>query len=168
MKETITFQISVTFGRFNVPHFGHVELVQKMLDEAKQAFVFLSGSKSNNDFDTRAFLFRHLLRVSEVDLQRVKVLKAANPFEAIETTLKASKDVVITLGEDQSKLCEKLCATYCLGGQLNSRSGSSSQIRHLFDRGEFDFIEQCIYRDDAFATRLAVILRKEELAREKA
>jgi predicted signal transduction protein with EAL and GGDEF domain len=77
--------------------------------------------------------------------------------------LQDDDDAVVVLGEDQSALCEKLCATYNLGGQLNRRTGSSTQVRHLMDHGDFDAVE-ALYRNDPYAFRLALLLRKEELS----
>jgi hypothetical protein len=91
-------------------------------------------------------------------------LKATGPFEAVESVLDTESDAVVVLGQDQSVLCETLCNKYHLGGQLNRRTGSSTQVRHLMDHGDFDAVER-IYRNDNYAVRLAMILRKEELAK---
>jgi hypothetical protein len=162
MKKPI-YKTAVTFGRCNIPHYGHVELVEKMLEQAETAHVYLSDSASNTNWDTRVLTLRHLLRERGVDLKRVKTLKARGPFQAVENTMEQDNDPVVVLGEDQSALCEKLCATYCVGGQLNRRTGSSTQVRYLMDHGDFDTVEK-IYRNDTYAVRLAMILRKEELA----
>jgi hypothetical protein len=78
--------------------------------------------------------------------------------------MNTDNDAVVVLGQDQSTLCETLCNKYHLGGQLNRRTGSSTQVRHLMDHGDFDAVER-IYRNDNYAVRLAMILRKEELAK---
>ena len=162
MKKPI-YKTAVTFGRCNIPHYGHVELVEKMLEQADIAHVYLSTGKKNTNWDLRVLTLRHLLRERGVDLKRVKTLKASGPFQAVESTLESDDDAVVVLGEDQSALCEKLCATYNLGGQLNRRTGSSTQVRHLMDHGDFDAVE-ALYRNDPYAFRLATLLRKEELA----
>jgi hypothetical protein len=79
--------------------------------------------------------------------------------------MERDNDPVVVLGEDQSALCEKLCSTYYLGGHLNRRTGSSTQVRYLMDHGDFDAV-QALYRDDPYAFRLATLLRKEELSNE--
>jgi len=162
MKKPI-YKTAVTFGRCNIPHYGHVQLVEKMLEQAETAHVYLSNAKSNTDWDTRVLTLRHLLRERGVDLKRVKMLGASGPFQAVESTMEHDIDPVVVLGEDQSALCEKLCATYNLGGHLNRRTGSSTQVRHLMDHGDFDAV-QAIYRNDLYAFRLALLLRKEELS----
>lgn len=160
------YKTAVTFARCNIPHYGHVELVEKMLEQAGVAHVCLSGALTNTNWDVRVLTLRHLLREVGVDLSRVKFSKATGPFEAVENTLEHDNDPVVVLGDDQSALCEKLCSTYLLGGQLNRRTGSSTQVRHLMDHGDFNAVER-IYRNDPYAVRLATILRKEEISRER-
>lgn len=155
-----------TFGRFNILHPGHVELVQKMLSVADNARVYISTGKLNNDWDTRVLLFRHLLRAAEVDLRRVKLLKASNPWEAVEDALTVDFNPVVVLGHDQAELLWKLSDDFDLACALNQRSTSSTAVRHLLDRGEVDLVRREVYRNDTFATRLAEILRNEELTRE--
>jgi hypothetical protein len=161
-KKKQVYKNAVTFGRMNLPHYGHVELVQKMLEQADVANVYLSSGKKNTDWNLRVLMLRHLLREVGVDLRRVNILKASNPFEAVENVMSTDNDVVVVLGEDQSELLVKLCSDYHLGGQVNRRSGSSTQVRHLLDHGAIDNVKY-IYRDDAYAVRLATILRREEL-----
>jgi hypothetical protein len=165
MKKPI-YKNAVTFARCNIPHYGHVELVEKMLEQAEVANVYLSGAVTNTNWDVRVLTLRHLLREVGVDLNRVRFSKATGPFEAVEDTIEHDNDPVVVLGEDQSALCEKLCSTYSLGGQLNRRTGSSTQVRYLMDHGDFDAVQQ-IYRSDTYAIRLATILRKEEISRER-
>ncbi len=158
------YTTAVTFARCNIPHYGHVELVQKMLEQAQVAEVYLSTGSKNTNWDVRVLTLRHLLRGAGVDLRRVKTLAAHSPFEAVELTLEREADVVVVLGEDQSVLCEKLCSTYNLGGHLNRRTSSSTQVRHLMDHGDMDTVEK-IYRKDLYSISLIKLLRKEELAK---
>ena len=160
MKKPI-YKNAVTFGRYNIPHYGHVELVQKMLEQAVIANVYLSGGKKNTDWNLRVLMLRHLLREEGVDLNRVNFLKASNPFDAVESVMDSDNDAVVVLGEDQSQLLVKLCENYNLGGQTNRRSGSSTQVRHLLDHGDLDDVRY-IYRGDGYAVRLAAMLRREE------
>jgi len=162
MKKNRIYANAVTFGRLNIPHYGHVELVQKMLEQAVIANVYLSSGKKNTDWDTRVLMLRHLLREEGVDLRCVNILKASNPFSAVENMMETDNDAVVVLGEDQYELANKLCADYHLGGQLNRRTGSSTQVRELLDHGDFDIVAK-VYRNDNYAVRLATILRKDEL-----
>jgi nicotinamide mononucleotide adenylyltransferase len=158
------YDTAVTFARCNIPHYGHVELVQRMLEQAQVAEVYLSTGSKNTNWDVRVLTLRHLLREAGVNLHRVKMLEARSPFKAVEMTLEREADVVVVLGEDQSVLCEKLCSTYNLGGHLNRRTNSSTQVRHLMDHGDIDAVER-IYRNDQYSISLVTLLRKEELAK---
>ena len=160
-KKQRIYKNAVTFGRLNIPHYGHVELVQKMLEQADVANVYLSSGKKNTDWDLRVLMLRHLLREQGVDLRRVNILKASNPFSAVEDIMVTDNDAVVVLGEDQYELANKLCADYHLGGQLNRRSASSTQVRHLLDHGDWNIVTK-IYRNDNYAVRLAAMLRREE------
>jgi coenzyme F420-reducing hydrogenase delta subunit len=158
------YTTAVTFARCNIPHYGHVELVQKMLEQAQTAEVYLSTGSKNTNWDVRVLTLRHLLREAGVDLRRVKTLAARSPFEAVELTLERGADAVVVLGEDQSALCEKLCGAYNLGGQLNRRTNSSTRIRHLLDHGDTDAVGR-VYKNDPYSVSLVTMLRKEELAK---
>jgi hypothetical protein len=160
-KKHLIYKNAVTFGRLNIPHYGHVELVQKMLEQAVVANVYLSSGRKNTDWNLRVLMLRHLLREEGVDLSRVNILKANNPFDAVESVMDTDNDAVVVLGEDQCHLLVKLCEVYNLGGQMNRRSGSSTQVRHLLDHGDFDDVRY-IYRGDSYAVRLAAMLRREE------
>jgi glycerol-3-phosphate cytidylyltransferase-like family protein len=160
-KKLRIYKNAVTFGRMNISHRGHVELVQKMLEIADVANVYLSSGKKNTDWDLRVLMLRHLLREGGVDLRCVNILKASNPFSAVENMMETDNDAVVVLGEDQYELANKLCADYHLGGQLNRRTGSSTQVRHLLDHGDLEDVRY-IYRGDGYAVRLAAMLRREE------
>lgn len=82
-KENIRYESAVTFGRFNIPHSGHVELIQLMLDYGDEVFVFVSDGVNNNDWDLRVLTLKHLCREANVNLNRVYFLKASNPFDAV-------------------------------------------------------------------------------------
>jgi len=157
---------AVTFGRLNIPHHGHVQLVQKMLEHRDFAHVYLSTARSNNCWDTRALLFRHLLRVAGVDLRRVKLLKAANPWEAVEKSSECGDShPLVVLGEDQSELGNSLAAHFETRFVTNRRSQSSTAVRHLLTKGNYEVAQ--IYNKDRYSLRLVKLLRQEETRRER-
>ena len=171
MKKTtpLRYETAVTFGRFNISHFGHVELIQRMLEHADEAHVYISDGKSNNDWALRELLLLQLCRKENVDLNRVYFHKGSNPFAAVEQTLQSSpwEETVIVLGEDQEVMAKKLGDVCDCPVILNRRSNSSTQMRFFLDREEFIQDLKGLYRNDEFATALAMILRKEEKLNEK-
>mgnify|MGYP006276887515 CR=1 FL=1 len=171
MKETknIRYEVAVTFGRFNIPHSGHVQLIEMMLEYGDEAHVYVSGGVSNNDWDLRVLMLSHLCRKANVNLDRVNFLKANNPFEAVNSAIEASpwQEAVVVLGSDQMEMANKLGDVCDCPVVINRRTNSSTQMRFFLDVE--DFIEDLrhLYNGDDYATCLAKILRKEELCREK-
>ena len=84
MKKPI-YKTAVTFARMNIVHYGHVELVQKMLEQAEVANVYLSSGKKNTDWNLRVLMLRHLLRESGVDLGRVRFSKSTDRSKRLRT-----------------------------------------------------------------------------------
>lgn len=165
----IPYERSVTFGRFNIAHSGHVELVQMMLEYSEEAYVFVSGGGSNNDWDLRVLLLSHLCREAGVDMNRVNFVKSYSPFEAVDRTLESSpwQEAVIVLGSDQQEMARKLGDVYDCPVIINRRTNSSTQMRFFLDAEDFREDLIGLYDGDEFATALAMALRKEEIYREK-
>lgn len=169
MEKNLKYYRTVTFGRFNIAHRGHVELIQKMLKHGEVANVCVSAGASNNDWDLRVQLLRHLCRLSDINLRRVNFFKCANPFEAVDGAISnaAYGEVAVVFGSDQEVMARKLADVYDTAVILNRRTNSSTQMRFFLDTE--DFIEDLrhLYDGDEFALTLAKVLRQEELHREK-
>lgn len=167
--EPILYKSAVTFGRFNIAHSGHVELIQMMLKYAEVAFVAVSDGKLNNDWDLRVLLLRVLCRDANVDLQRVKFVKASNPFDAVAEAVATSpyNETVIVLGSDQMEMAYKLGEIHDCPWIFNGRTNSSTQMRFFLDAEDFreDLIH--LYKGNEYATTLAMVLRQEERSNEQ-
>jgi len=167
--EPLRYERSVTFGRFNIPHSGHVELIKMMLAHGEEAHIYVSAGQANNDWDLRVLMLSHLCRLAELALNRVYFLKASNPFESIQRSLDSSpwQEVVVILGSDQQDMARKLGDVFDCPTIINRRSNSSTQMRFFLDAEDFREDLLHLYNGDEYATTLAMILRKEELYREK-
>ena len=165
----IRYEVAVTFGRFNIPHSGHIELIQMMLDYGNEAFVYVSDGASNNDWELRVHMLRQMCISADVDVRRVNFRKATNPFEALNEAIRCSRwhEAVIVLGSDQQEMARKLGEVCDCPVVINRRSNSSTQMRFFLDSEEFIEDLRHLYNGDEYATALAKILRKEELHREK-
>lgn len=163
------YACAATFGRFNLVHTGHVELVQQMLAHADYADVHISGGSKNNSFELRELLFRVLLRNRGVDLKRVRFYQTANVNEALEFSVKHApfNEVVFVLGSDQTDMLYSLSDIHDVNYIINSRSNSSTNMRYFLD--SYDFLQDAIYLYDdcEYATTLAYMLRAEERSHEK-
>jgi len=169
MPQFHRYEVAVTFGRFNIGHNGHVQLIQQMLERGDEAHVYASTSGANNDWDLRVLLLTQLCRNANVDLNRVYFLKANSPFDAVGKAVEASpwQEAVIVLGSDQQEMLRVLGEKFDCATIINRRSNSSTQMRFFLDTEDFreDLIH--LYSGDEYATALAMILRKEERHREK-
>jgi len=167
-NQSIPYERSVTFGRFNIPHSGHVQLIQMMLNYSEEAHVYASTGKNNNESALRILLLSHLCRAAKIDMNRVYFKEANSPFIAVEETLKTSpwEEAVIVLGSDQQDMLRSLGDRYDCPTIINHRTNSSTQMRFFLDAEDFreDLIH--LYDGDEWLTALAMILRKEERSRE--
>jgi nicotinamide mononucleotide adenylyltransferase len=167
-NQPIPYERSVTFGRFNIGHSGHVELIAMMLTHSEEAHVYVSEGVSNNDWELRVLLLSHLCRKANLDVNRVYFLKAKNPFDAVANAVQSSpwEEAVIVLGSDQQAIAKTLGDHYDCPVIINRRTNSSTQVRYFLDAEDFreDLVE--LYDGDEFSTALAMILRKEERYRE--
>jgi hypothetical protein len=167
--QPILYKSAVTFGRFNIPHHGHVELIQQMLHYAECADVHVSGSVSNNDYDLRVLLLRHLCRAANVDLTRVRFYQSPTVIEAMTFSVDMApyNECVLVLGSDQVNMGRKMSEVYDTGLVINHRSTSSTEIRYFLDAEGFIQDLRHLYDGDEYSIALAMVLRKEERYREE-
>jgi hypothetical protein len=177
MKKQPFHTNAVTFGRFNIPHPGHVQLVERMLIEADQALIGLSTSKNNNDIELRRDVFYNLLIYANIDLDRVHFFGDRGPYQAVELCINNSltrmvdpeiqANTVVILGIDQSALGVRLRDDLGVRFIPNEiRVGSSTVIRHFLEIGDEDIVRD-IYHGDEELFQMVKLLRQEELNREK-
>ena len=166
-NQQIMYKCAVTFGRFNIPHSGHVELVQQMLNCAEYADVHLSGSDRNTDYDIRLLLFRHMCRMAGVDLSRVRFYNSLSVTEAMTFSVDIApfNEVVLVLGSDQINMGYSISKAYDTAFVINSRSTSSTEKRYFLDNCKFQEDMLPHFQGDEFALTLSLILRKDELIR---
>jgi nicotinamide mononucleotide adenylyltransferase len=167
--EPILYKSSVTFGRFNIPHHGHVELIKQMLAFADYADVHISGAENNNDFDLRVLMLRHLCRVAKVNLKRVRFFNSPTVVEAMTFSVDMApfNECVLVLGSDQMTMGTKIAEAFDTAFIINRRSTSSTEIRYFLDAEGFISDLLHLYDGDEYAIALAMTLRKEERYREK-
>ena len=105
---------SLTFGRFNLPHPGHVDLIRKMLEVSDRAVVGVSTGKANNDIEMRMEVLDQLCYRGGLDMDRVTFMGATTPYALVDewitdpvtgfTDLAVSRNTTMVLGIDQSVL----------------------------------------------------------------
>lgn len=169
---------ALTFGRLNLPHPGHVNLVQRMLEVADQAVVGVSAGRSNNDVETRIEVMQALCEKAGLPMDRVTFIVASNPYALLDEWLAEETgsglydldrcvSTTVVLGVDQTQLGERLRDCFGVAFVPNEvRVGSSTVIRHFLEVGEEDLVREIYHSDPALFDQI-VALRSEELAREK-
>lgn len=167
--QPLKYSLSVTFGRFNIPHLGHVQLIRKMLSRGEHANVYVSAGKLNNEWDLRVLALRTSCRKEKIDLSRVTFLKANSPYSAINETTEIvpPEDVALVLGSDQREMGCKLSTIYDVSFVENERTNSSTNMRFFLDREENQDDLTKLYKGNLYAVKLAKRLRQEELNRER-
>lgn len=164
--KTAQHTTAVTFGRFNLPHPGHADLVRKMLEVADIAYVGISVGGKNNEYAARRNVLFALCGFANLDLDRIRFFPAANVFEMVEDFAANYDTVTVVLGVDQTQLGEKLRDTFDVAFVPNEvRIGSSTVIRYFLENGDHDVVRE-IYHNSPKLYDDVLSLRKEELARE--
>lgn len=160
------YKAAVTQGRFNIPHKGHVKLIQEMLRQAPVAHIVMGKGEENVNKDFRAQMLRAMLRKEGVDLSRVKILRGGTISKVTKGLSEGndSKGVVLVLGEDQGKFLNSMGRSQGIGTVAvprTSEGASSSAIRKMIDSGNEKSLEK-EYEGDKYLIRLAKVARKIE------
>ncbi len=169
--------LAVTFGRFNLPHPGHVDLIKRMLEVADHAHVGVSSSKNNNWTELRIEVLDQLCHHAGLNMERITFFAASNPYEAVHFTTddpltglavpERIANTTVVLGVDQTVLGERLRDDLGVKFVPNEvRVGSSTVIRYFLEIGEEQIVRE-IYHNDEFIFADILDLRQEELSREK-
>lgn len=160
------FKVGVTWGKFNIPTPGHARVIKKLLEEAQEVNVIMSGAKTNVDWHLRNLMFRRVLKQQGVDTTRVRFIHAKNTYEALKGIIgdQGPKNVVLALGQDRESYLKGLSDKFGISGRLIDRpegSESSTMMRGLIDSGNLKKLAE-IYGNDPYLVKLAQIVRREE------
>ena len=109
---------ALTFGRFNLPHPGHVDLIRKMLEVADRAVVGVSTASSNNWLELRIEVLDQLCYKAGLPSDRITFMGAASPYALVDewitdpttgfTDVAVSRNTTMVLGVDQTQLGESI------------------------------------------------------------
>lgn len=139
MNET-TFDIAVTFGRFNLLHVGHLALFDQMADLAPNCLIGVSTGPNNLQFGARKEVIEKAVGANTVTAELCgnpfEVCGAPNPFAFFDFV--TAKNVVLVLGEDQIKLAEATKKVLGWEFRLVKRLTSSTEVRAIIDNEKWD------------------------------
>jgi len=141
MTET-KYDLAVTFGRFNLLHFGHVDMFERMAELAPSCLIGVSDGPNNLPIEQRIAVIERAMgidsTVSELFGCVYDTAKAGNPFAFFEYVTVAPARVVLVLGEDQEALAKAAKRVFGWDYYLNKRLGSSTEVRSLIDGEQWD------------------------------
>ena len=165
------YEVAVTQGRFNIPHLGHVKMIQEMLEKADKAHVLIGKGKDNVDQDLRSQFLRAALRHAGVDLSRVELVKQESmmPYASALGAKHGSKKAIAVLGEDQDKFLQAVNKAAKVDTHLVPRAeggASSTKIRQMIDSRDMAGLKKA-YNNDPYLVRLAIAAHSVEKNPEK-
>jgi hypothetical protein len=158
------YKVATTFIRGNIGHFGHCDLIEKMLERAEISHIHLSGASHNNTYEVRELLLKVLCRHRDIDLKRVKFFRTPNVNEALKHSIAEAPygEVIFCVGEDRADMAYHLADAYDTGYFLNRRLTSSTNMRFFLDDPKLFEEVLYLYEDNAYAVAIASQLRAEE------
>ena len=141
MQET-KYDLAVTFGRFNLLHFGHVDMFERMAELAPSCLIGVSDGPSNLPIDERIAVIERAMGMNGAVAEHFgsvyDTAKAGNPFAFFEYVTADPTRVVLVLGEDQEALAKAAKRVFGWDYYLNKRLGSSTEVRSLIDSEQWD------------------------------
>lgn len=136
------FKISVTFGRFNLLHKGHVDLFVNMSKVSDEVWIGMSTGPKNLDFTFRRAIIEKALKQYGI---KFRIFPCRQPFEVFNLADRESRcDAVCYFGEDQAKLSSAIEKAFSIECRLNPRMTSSTTVRSLIDNEEWDLLAEVV------------------------
>jgi len=140
-------KIALTFGRFNLLHVGHMDLIQQMADTADTVCVGISTASNGKDFITWKAKRRIMAKAVEAaGLSKVVSIEpGSNPFQVFALAKDFDpSEVIVFLGEDQYQLAKSVERVYGWHTCCIPRLTSSTLVRSLIESGDWDLLSRLI------------------------
>ena len=136
MNET-TYDLAITFGRFNLLHNGHVDLFHRMAKVAHECSIGVSSGDRNLPLADRCRVIDTALKPNN---RCYRIVGGSNPFDYFGRVNDANINgsVILFLGEDQEALAKAAKRVFGWDYYLVKRLGSSTDVRGMIDREEWD------------------------------
>jgi cytidyltransferase-like protein len=131
-----TYDLAITFGRFNLLHNGHLDLFRRMADAAHECSIGVSSGPKNLPLSDRIEVIKKGLGDNAGCYH---VTSGSNPFDFFDFIQQInSTSVILFLGEDQEVLGKATQRVLGWDYHLVKRLGSSTDVRGMIDREEWD------------------------------
>ena len=132
-----TYDLAITFGRFNLLHNGHLDLFHRMAKMAHECSIGVSSGGRNLPLADRVMVIDKALKPNN---RCYRVVGGSNPFDYFGKIdeLNPNNSVILFLGEDQEMLAKAAKRVFGWNYHLVKRLGSSTDIRGMIDEEEWD------------------------------
>jgi cytidyltransferase-like protein len=128
------YKLALTFGRFNLLHFGHLDLFKQMGDAANEVIIGVSTAATNLSLRDRTQTIAHALAKDPDFSSTFQTVPKRQPFELIaEIKLHNPNEVILFLGHDQWELAKAFERHAGIASRLIPRLTSSSTVRGIID-----------------------------------
>ena len=135
------FKLAITFGRFNLLHYGHIDLFKQMADAASDLVIGISTAESNLSLRDRTQTISHALQKDPDFTSTYQLSPKRQPFELLaEIKAYQPEEVVLFLGQDQYELAKSMERHAGITSILIPRVTSSSAIRGIIDNEDWTML----------------------------
>ena len=136
-----TFDIAVTYGRFNLLHKGHMRLFERMDKNASKLYIGLSSAQRNLPAHMRSEAIKAALNEYGI---KAAIVDAGNPFELFQAVNLPDAKIITIFGTDQYTLANAANKAYGWSQDLVERLTSSTAIRAHIDNEEWDILADLV------------------------
>lgn len=141
MNKQLPFKTSVTYGRFNLPHKGHLDLFQQMAEVSDRVVIGLSNHPDNLPTNRRLHAIGKLLSAEKINYS---IIPARQPFELLNSVAKTlvPEETVAFFGQDQFKLAAAVTRVMGWQSKTIERLSASTLLRSLIDNEDWDLLSR--------------------------
>lgn len=138
-----TYDLAITFGRFNLLHYGHIHLFERMAMFSSICSIGLSSAAKNLPLSDRIRVIDKALHLRDMNH---RIIAGSNPFDYFGqiVELYSSEDIILFLGEDQEVLAKAAQRVFGWEYYLVKRLGSSTEVRGVIDNEQWDRLDHIV------------------------
>lgn len=138
-----TYDLAITFGRFNLLHNGHIDLFERMAAFSSTCSIGLSSAAKNLSLSDRIRVIDKALRLRDINY---RMIAGYNPFDYFGqiAELHSYENIILFLGEDKEVLAKAAQRVFGWEYHLIGRLGSSTEVRGVIDNEQWDRLDHIV------------------------
>ena len=138
------FKLAVTFGRFNILHYGHHDLFKQMAACADEVVIGVSTGPDNLTYRDRADIILKLINEYKLGVTSALWPKR-QPFDLLkECDHVEPEEVIFFVGEDQHILAKAVERVLGYTTRTIPRLTSSTTVRAAIDQEDWDIVASIV------------------------